>query len=72
MIKNLGNVCEIFERRLNSGRAIVLLDGLDEIAENERRTFVRDAVEEFAKRYQKSRFVVTCRVLSYQDQKVAS
>ncbi len=58
---------EIIKKALQAGTAIVLLDGLDEIPTKEVRSFVRDAVERFSQRYQKSRFVVTCRVLSYQN-----
>jgi hypothetical protein len=52
---------------LEGGQAVVLLDGLDEVIGRERRLLVRDAVASFAGRYRKSRFVVTCRTLSYQD-----
>jgi formylglycine-generating enzyme required for sulfatase activity len=52
---------------LEDGQAIVLLDGLDEISTASQRAFVRDAVLAFAGRYAKSRFIVTCRTLSYQD-----
>ncbi|MGE0086392.1 MAG: SUMF1/EgtB/PvdO family nonheme iron enzyme [Desulfococcaceae bacterium] len=54
------------EDALNRGKAIVILDGLDEIPTKEKRTFVRDSVAAFAERFDKCRFVVTCRVLSYQ------
>ncbi|MBI2908333.1 MAG: SUMF1/EgtB/PvdO family nonheme iron enzyme [Chloroflexi bacterium] len=53
--------------RLEGGQAIVLLDGLDEIPTMDQRTLVRDAVAAFAQRYDRSRMVVTCRTLSYQD-----
>ncbi len=52
---------------LEDGQAIVLLDGLDEIPTAGQRGLVRDAVVAFAGRYNKSRFIVTCRTLSYQD-----
>ena len=58
---------KVLEDALEEGQAIVLLDGMDEIASREKRIFVRDAVASFSERYEKSRFVVTCRVLSYQD-----
>ncbi|MEK7674639.1 MAG: SUMF1/EgtB/PvdO family nonheme iron enzyme [Verrucomicrobiota bacterium] len=52
---------------LQDGRALVLLDGLDELPTAAQRAFVRDAVAAFAARYSRSRFIVTCRTLSYQD-----
>ncbi len=65
--QNLDFAEAALENALNRGKAIVLLDGLDEIPMQEKRTFVRDAVTAFARRYEKSRFIVTCRVLSYQN-----
>ena len=52
---------------LHRGEAIVLLDGLDEVPTREQRGLVRDAVEGFARTYDQSRLLVTCRTLSYQD-----
>lgn len=51
---------------LEKGTAIVLLDGLDEVPTPALRAFVRDAVTAFIRRYPANRFLVTCRVLSYQ------
>ncbi len=67
--QKLDHADKLVEDALINGKAIVLLDGLDEISEKEARSFVRDAVEKFSQRYNRSRFVVTCRVLSYQDEK---
>ena len=44
-----------------------MLDGLDEIPTERQRTFMRDAVAAFVRRYSQCRVVVTCRTLSYQD-----
>jgi formylglycine-generating enzyme required for sulfatase activity len=52
---------------LETGRAVVLLDGLDEVPTAAQRGFVHDAVAAFAERYPRSRILVTCRTLSYQD-----
>jgi len=65
--QNLKFTADPLRQTLEDGRAVVLLDGLDEIPSKTRRTFVRDAVDAFARRYPRSRVVVTCRVLSYQD-----
>ncbi len=51
---------------LEDGRAIVLFDGLDEVPTQAQRIFVRDAVRAFVGRYPQNRFLITCRVLSYQ------
>jgi formylglycine-generating enzyme required for sulfatase activity len=66
-VQNLAFAQEPLLQALEEGKAIVLLDGLDEIPTRAQRAFVRDAVTAFAERYPKSRVVVTCRVLSYQD-----
>ena len=54
---------------LDKGKAIVFLDGLDEVPTTEKRVFVRDAVHAFINRYSENRFLATCRVLSYQPPK---
>jgi formylglycine-generating enzyme required for sulfatase activity len=51
---------------LEKGRALVLLDGLDEVPSAAQRAFVRDAVGAFVGRYPAGRYLATCRVLSYQ------
>jgi formylglycine-generating enzyme required for sulfatase activity len=51
---------------LQSGRALVLFDGLDEIPDAAQQARVRDAVAIFAARYEKSDVLVTCRKLSYE------
>ncbi len=64
--QKLENADVLLEEALDNGTALVLLDGLDEITVKEKRVFVRNAVDEFAQRYDKCRLVVTCRTLSYQ------
>jgi formylglycine-generating enzyme required for sulfatase activity len=63
----LGAAEALLEAALQEGRALVLLDGLDEIPSNADRVRVRDAVTAFANRYKKSDFLITCRTLSYRD-----
>jgi formylglycine-generating enzyme required for sulfatase activity len=65
--QNLAFVAEPLHDRLEQGKVILLLDGLDEIPTKQKRTFIRDAVAAFANRYHRCRIVVTCRTLSYQD-----
>ncbi len=67
---NMAFVKDPLHAALEKGRAIVFLDGLDEIADKERQSFVREAVVAFAERYPGSRMVLTCRVLSYQDKRI--
>ncbi len=55
------------KRLLAQGKCLVMFDGLDEVPDPARRKIVRDAVTDFADTYGESRFIVTCRVLSYTD-----
>ena len=56
-----------FERALETGRCLVLFDGLDEVIEINQRVEVRDAVAALATRYPKNRIVVTSRVIGYES-----
>ena len=51
---------------LEDGKALVLLDGLDEVTTVAQRRFVRDVVSAFMRRYPDNRYLLTCRILSYQ------
>ena len=56
-------------RMVDDGGVLVLFDGLDEVTEEAQRIRVRDAVANFASRYNhpRNRYLVTCRVYAYQD-----
>jgi len=57
------------KRRLERGGALVLLDGLDEVADRGKWDAVHEAVSEFVATYghPSNRFLVTCRSYAYQD-----
>lgn len=65
--QNLFFAAKPLENALEAGRAILLLDGLDEASSRTKRAFIRDAVAAFVARYPRCRIVLTCRILSYQD-----
>jgi formylglycine-generating enzyme required for sulfatase activity/energy-coupling factor transporter ATP-binding protein EcfA2 len=67
--QNLSSASKPIQELLEQGKGILFLDGLDEVSTISQRVFVRDAVHAFVKRYDKNRFVVTCRVLSYIEPK---
>jgi len=65
--QNLGFAADALHTLLEEGKAIVLLDGLDEIPTAAERRRVLAAVQAFAARYPHCRYVATCRTLSYQE-----
>jgi len=57
-----------FERLLKAGKCVVLLDGLDEVLdENIHKEVVKEIVS-FSNQYPDNRIVVTCRVAGWRDQ----
>jgi NACHT domain-containing protein len=59
-----------FEQRLNDGDCLVLLDGLDEVAQSEDRRSVASWVEHQVRRYPKNDFVITSRPHGYQSARI--
>ena len=54
-----------FDPYLEAGEAIIMLDGLDEVAEPRLRRRVARLVESFTRAYPRCRFVVTSRIVGY-------
>lgn len=67
--QNLSSASKPILELLEQGKVILFFDGLDEVATIPQRIFVRDAVTAFVKRYEKNRYAVTCRILSYTEPK---
>jgi formylglycine-generating enzyme required for sulfatase activity len=67
--QNLTSASKPIQELLEQGKVFVLLDGLDEVPTIAQRVFVRDSVKAFIERYPDNRFLVTCRILSYQPPK---
>ncbi|WP_165360980.1 NACHT domain-containing NTPase, partial [Candidatus Chloroploca sp. Khr17] len=57
---------DFFARLCEAGRALLLLDGLDEVASTADRALVSSIVRTFVGRYQGCRYVITSRVAAYQ------
>ena len=64
---NLTYISDVLLQKLDEGKCIILLDGLDEVPTSEQKTFIRDTINNFGNRFSKNRFLVTCRTLSYED-----
>jgi hypothetical protein len=62
----------LLEDALNQGRALFLLDGLDEIIDMTSRREVGDRVEKFALAHPQCRVVVTSRIVGYRESKLGS
>jgi hypothetical protein len=56
-----------FDERLKAGDCIILLDGLDEVADETQRKQVAHWVEKQCKVYHRNPFVVTCRVAGFRE-----
>jgi predicted NACHT family NTPase len=56
---------DFFDVRLANGEAVILLDGLDEVADPDLRQRVSRLVESFARAYATCRYVVTSRIVGY-------
>ena len=56
----------LFQDRLARGVCVVLLDGLDEVAETYQRGQVVREIESFVARYPDNRYVVTSRIVGYE------
>jgi HEAT repeat protein/GTPase SAR1 family protein len=57
---------DFFEKRLEQGKCIILLDGLDEVAKEEQRVNVAKWVDELATTYPKNIFIATSRPYGYE------
>lgn len=64
--QNLESAIGPIRSALETGNAILLFDGLDEVPTPDQRVFVRDMVRSFISRYSNCRYLITCRKLSYQ------
>ncbi len=65
--KSLKENPETLETLLQSGQAFVMLDGIDEIASVETRQALRDAVHDGFRRYLRAQWLLTSRVVGYDE-----
>jgi len=56
-----------FEKQLRSGKCIVMLDGLDEVADEEQRRVVSKWTDEQVRLYPQCRFILTARSQGYRE-----
>lgn len=70
LFRSLGNErielpADFFDQWLKTGQAVILLDGLDEVADPDLRRRVSRLVEDFTRAYPNCRTVVTSRIVGY-------
>lgn len=67
---NLGRTIPegFFEKKLQEGKVLILLDAFDELASKETRQLLAEKVKNFAALYQENRFIVTSRITGYNNQ----
>ncbi|OYQ63045.1 hypothetical protein B9G53_18990 [Pseudanabaena sp. SR411] len=58
---------EVVKRLLKEGRALILLDGLDEVKKKDDRRVKRD-IDQFSRDWLKNRFAITCRIAAREYQ----
>ncbi len=58
---------EILEKILSSGKALILLDGLDEVAEEDERELLAQ-LRRFIEKYFQNKFIITCRISAHKYQ----
>ncbi len=66
-IKSLDLSESWFEGQLKTHKCLVMLDGLDEVADEEQRKKVRDWVEKQIQDYPKAKFIITSRPFGYKS-----
>jgi len=57
---------DFFDKSLKNGKAVILLDGMDEVADKTLRERIARLIEKFTVRYPKPRYVVTSRIVGYE------
>jgi formylglycine-generating enzyme required for sulfatase activity len=68
--RNLSFALPVINQALENGNVLILLDGLDEISPSISEEWIRECIEIFAQRYNACRYLITCRILPYQNPKI--
>ncbi|HEY1081706.1 MAG TPA: hypothetical protein VGE29_05560 [Prosthecobacter sp.] len=57
--------CDLLKQLFTSGQALVLVDGLDEVGDENLRGYLREAIWDGMDRYPRTRWIVTSRIVGY-------
>ena len=63
---NFPDASEFIERLLQSGKCTLLLDGLDEVQEDDKNRVIEEMIR-LTEKYDKNQFVISCRIAAYHD-----
>lgn len=63
---NFPNASEFIERLLQSGKCTLLLDGLDEVQEEDKNRVIGEMIR-LTEKYDQNQFVISCRIAAYHD-----
>ncbi|MEH1878809.1 tetratricopeptide repeat protein [Nostoc sp.] len=58
--------------KMRQGRCLMLLDGLDEVFEQESRRLIVERIDQFVNAFSTNKFVITSRIAGYRDVKLSS
>ncbi|MBE9000415.1 tetratricopeptide repeat protein [Nostoc sp. LEGE 12447] len=58
--------------KMHQGQCLVLLDGLDEVFEQESRRLIVERIDQFVNTFSTNKFVITSRIAGYRDVKLSS
>ncbi|MFS0513995.1 tetratricopeptide repeat protein, partial [Nostoc sp. UIC 10607] len=58
--------------KMHQGQCLVLLDGLDEVFEQESRRLIVERIDQFVNAFSSNKFVITSRIAGYRDVKLSS
>ncbi len=63
---------ELFEWALETGLAMIIVDGLDEVPDAQGRVSTSRRIEQFVREFENNRFLVTSRIVGYRQSSLAS
>ncbi|MEH2211367.1 tetratricopeptide repeat protein [Nostoc sp.] len=62
----------LLSEKMRQGQCLMLLDGLDEVFEQESRRLIVERIDQFVNAFSSNKFVITSRIAGYRDVKLSS
>ncbi|MGB5959665.1 MAG: tetratricopeptide repeat protein [Coleofasciculaceae cyanobacterium] len=71
-LSNVGtNIIQLLLEQMRHGNCLMLLDGLDEVFDQESRRQIVEQINQFVEEFSSNKFVITSRIAGYQDVKLS-